>query len=114
MNSIIDVWPGYKMFFFFFLNQALCTKLGTTHFCIMRDGSYMFLTPKDKIWIYAEAIGAVGALILARVLRGGRKEEKRRIIIGPGTRREHFCSLIARAAMTQYQCKTVRICAIVR
>ena len=32
----------------------------------------MFLTPKDKIRMYAEAIDAVSAF-LARVLRGGKK-----------------------------------------
>ena len=46
----------------FFVYQALYTELGTTRFCISPDGSYMFLTPKDEIQIYSEAIGAVGAL----------------------------------------------------
>ena len=52
--------PGTR----FFVYQALYTKIGTTRFCISPDGSYMFLTPKDKIRIYAEAIGAVGVLEL--------------------------------------------------
>ena len=42
--------------------QAIYTKLGTTHFCISLDESFMYLTPKDNIQIYAEAIGAVGVL----------------------------------------------------
>ena len=56
VNSIVDVWPGYEIFCYF----ALYTKLGTTCFCISPERSYMFLTPKDKIWIYPEAIVAVG------------------------------------------------------
>ena len=46
----------------FFVYQALYTKLGTTQFCVSPDGSYMYLTPNDKIWIYAEVIGAFGTL----------------------------------------------------
>ena len=35
--------------------------LWTTRFFISPDALYMFLTPKDKIRIYAEAIDAIGA-----------------------------------------------------
>ena len=55
VNSIVGVWPGYEIFFYHALYTKLC-------FCISPNGSYMFLTPKHKIRIYAEAIGAVGAL----------------------------------------------------
>ena len=34
----------------------------STRLYISPDGSYMLLTPKDKIRLYIEAIGAVGAL----------------------------------------------------
>ena len=46
----------------FSVYQALYIKLGTTQFCTLSDGSYMFLTSKDKIGINAAAIHAVGAL----------------------------------------------------
>ena len=36
-------------------------EIRTTRFFISPVASFMFLTAKDKIWIYAEAIDAVGA-----------------------------------------------------
>ena len=59
VNRIVYVWPGMR----FFVYQALYTKLGTICCCISHNGSYMFLIPKDKIRIYVEVIGAVGALL---------------------------------------------------
>ena len=54
VNSIVLCTARYKSFVY----QALYTKFGTTRFCILPDGSYMFLIPKDKIRIYTEAIDA--------------------------------------------------------
>ena len=59
----------------------------------------MFLTTKDKIRIYAEAIGAVSTLNVSS--SGGRNKLDRVRV---------FCSLKAYAFMTQNQRKTVPIC----
>ena len=55
--SIVDVWSGYEIFCL----SSPIYQIRTTPFFISPDASYMFLTPKDKIRIYAEATDAVGA-----------------------------------------------------
>ena len=57
VNSIVDVWSGYEIFCL----SSPMYQIRTTCFSISLDSSYMFLTPKDIIRIYAEAIDAVGA-----------------------------------------------------
>ena len=44
VNSIVDVWPRYEIFCL----SSLFFKLGTTRFCILPDGSYMFLKIKSR------------------------------------------------------------------
>ena len=61
VNSIVDVWSGYEIFCLCSPSCSRIYHIRTTPFLISPDASCMFLTPKDKIRIYAEAIDAVGA-----------------------------------------------------
>ena len=58
VNSIVDIWPGYEIFCL----SSPIYQIRYYSLFISPDASYMILTPKDKIWIYTDEIGAVGAL----------------------------------------------------
>ena len=82
----------------------------------------MFLTPKDKIRTYAEAICAVGALehrlCLEFFMAEGRRRRRNMVVNNSWTGYETwarvFCSHKVCTAMTQNQCNSVPVCVIIR